>query len=234
VTDLLQYTILDQIPFTVDLPALMKRLRVKETGPHAAEFTHLLEQAQAVARPRALYLAAYITNRGEDWVEIEGTRFDSRVLVVNLQQAHRVFPYLVTCGPELQEWAAGLDDMLLSFWAEGIKEAALFCAITAFNAHVEDCYHPGHTASMSPGSLADWPIQQQRAFFDLLHGQENAIGVCLTESMLMVPNKSVSGIRFSTEAAFESCQLCPREGCPGRRAVYDSDLYDSRYCLHGN
>ena len=69
---------------------------------------------------------------------------------------------------------------------------------------------------------------------DLLHGQENAIGVCLTDSMLMVPNKSVSGIRFPTEAAFESCQLCPRQGCPGRRAVYDPDLYDSKYCLHGN
>jgi hypothetical protein len=231
-TDPLQYTILDQIPFTVDPPALMKRLRVKESGPHAAEFSHLVEQAQTVARPRALYLPAYITHRGEDWVELEGLRFDSRILAVNLQQAYRVFPYLVTCGPELQEWAAALDDILLSFWAEGIKEAALSCAITALNAHMEDGYRLGHTASMNPGSLVDWPIQQQRVFFDLLRGQESAIGVCLTDSMLMVPNKSVSGIRFPTEAAFESCQLCPREGCPGRRTVYDPELYDSRYCLH--
>jgi hypothetical protein len=39
----------------------------------------------------------------------------------------------------------------------------------------------------------------------------------------------VSGIRFPTTESFESCQLCPRAGCPGRRAAYDASLYDRRY-----
>jgi len=47
----------------------------------------------------------------------------------------------------------------------------------------------------------------------------------------MVPVKSVSGILFPTEESFASCQLCPREVCPGRRAPYDPDLYDAKYRL---
>ena len=82
---------------------------------------------------------------------------------------------------------------------------------------------------MSPGSLADWPLEQQRALFAVLGDTEGLIGVRLAESCLMIPTKSVSGMRFPTETSFESCQLCPRAVCPGRRAPYDKGLYDRKY-----
>ena len=82
---------------------------------------------------------------------------------------------------------------------------------------------------MNPGSLPDWPIQQQRPLFQLLGDPNTAIGVELTASYLMEPNKSVSGIRFPTEERFESCMLCPRQDCPGRRSAYDPELYDQKY-----
>jgi hypothetical protein len=53
--------------------------------------------------------------------------------------------------------------------------------------------------------------------------------VTLTDSFLMVPTKSVSGIVFPTEVSFESCRLCPRSDCPGRRAKYDPNLWEQRY-----
>ena len=120
--------------------------------------------------------------------------------------------------------------MLTGFWAEAIKEMALFTALNSLSDYLEERYRPGHTASMNPGSLQDWPIQQQQPLFELFGLNAAHIGVRLTDSLLMVPTKTVSGIRFSTQVDFESCQLCPRDGCPGRRAIYDPDLYDSRYC----
>jgi hypothetical protein len=95
--------------------------------------------------------------------------------------------------------------------------------------HLTSLYEPGKLSRMSPGSLADWPIQEQRPLFKILGNTEKMIGVHLTESLLMVPTKSVSGIRFPTEESFESCQLCPREECPNRRAPYEADLYNQRY-----
>ncbi len=82
---------------------------------------------------------------------------------------------------------------------------------------------------MNPGSLPDWPLPQQLPLFQLLGDVEGLIGVHLKESFLMVPTKTVSGIFFPTETRFESCQLCPREDCPGRRAPYDAALFQSRY-----
>jgi hypothetical protein len=39
----------------------------------------------------------------------------------------------------------------------------------------------------------------------------------------MVPNKSVSGVRFPTEIDFRSCQVCQREDCPSRSAAFDPE-----------
>lgn len=224
--------IIDRIPFSPPVDGLIKRLRIRPGKE--AEFLRLLEAASRIARPRGLYLAAYLTNRGEDWIEIEGVRFTSRVLRVNLEPAHRVFPYLATCGVELQQWGDELEDMLLRYWAEIIKEAALACALREVSASVEGRYCPGKTSTMSPGSLQDWPIEEQRPLFRLLGAHSDQIGVRLTDSLLMAPSKTVSGIRFPNEVDFESCQLCSRDGCLGRRAIYDPQLYDERFCAdHG-
>jgi len=85
---------------------------------------------------------------------------------------------------------------------------------------------------MSPGSLADWPITQQTQLFTLLGDVEGAIGVQLTDSFLMVPMKSVSGMHFPTEISFHSCSLCPRKECPGRSAPYDEHLWAEKYAQH--
>jgi len=58
---------------------------------------------------------------------------------------------------------------------------------------------------------------------------KDLIGVELTDSFLMIPNESVSGIYFPAEVRFETCQLCPREICPGRRAPYDKNLLQAYY-----
>jgi len=48
----------------------------------------------------------------------------------------------------------------------------------------------------------------------------------LTDSFLMKPNKTVSGIVFPTEEDFRSCQVCRRADCPSRSAAFDAHLWD--------
>ncbi len=224
-----QAKVLDNIPFQADVQALAQRLHVKDGTQSATTLRSLLDQAQSIARPKALYRVAFIDTRGDDWIVMEGTRLSSRVLRVNLESAHRAFPYVATCGTELAEWANSFPDLLQRFWADAISEAALRLAYQALSNHVAEEYRPGHLSHMSPGSLPDWPLNQQRPLFGILGNVEETIGVRLSESLLMAPIKSVSGILFPTEATFESCQLCPRERCPGRRAPYDQSLLDTRY-----
>lgn len=221
--------ILDTIPYEPNVSALTKRLRIKPGSPYVAELQDLIDTAKSLAKPKALYRVAYIESKNDDTVTIDGITFSSRVLSVNFAQTHRVFAFIATCGAELGAWAHSIDDMVWSFWCEAIKEDALRAASLALNQHLTTCYDLGRTATMNPGSLPDWPIQQQRPLFQLLDDPYTAIGVELTASYLMIPNKTVSGIRFPIEERFESCMLCPRQDCPGRRSAYDPELYDQKY-----
>ena len=222
---------LDSVPFHIDLPKLLERLRVPGGDERVAEVEQLAQQAQAIGRPKAVCRVVFVDEKGEDYVVLGGVKLASRVLRVNMAQAHRAVAFVATCGTELGQWAAGIDGMLERYYADAINELALVAALHALDAHITERINPGPTSTMNPGSLTDWPIDQQRPLFDILGDVEAAIGVRLTESWLMLPNKSVSGLRFATEVRFESCQLCPREGCPGRRAKYDERLYDERYGL---
>jgi hypothetical protein len=223
--------ILEEIRFRPDLEGLKRKLRVRDGSSWSDRFTSLVREAEAIARPRALYGVAYIDAKSEGSVVVDGIPFDSRVLRVNLEAAHRVFPFLATCGSELHEWAAAQDDVLQRYYADEIAEAALRQALAFLREHLKARFRLGRTSTMSPGSLPDWPIQAQRPLFALFGSTPDLVGVRLTDSLLMVPSKSVSGISFPTEQTFASCQLCPREGCPSRQAPYDGELYEKKY--HG-
>jgi hypothetical protein len=222
-------TVLDSIPFRLDRADLFEAVRMKPGDDHAAELEQFAAEAEQVARPKGLYAIAYIESKGERSVVIEGVEFTSRVLRVNLDAAERVFPSVTTCGTELEEWSGAIRDPLAGFWADSIKRLALRAAGAAVARHLDEHVRPGPTSSMAPGSLEDWPLEQQGPLFRMLGDVEATIGVRLSDSFLMVPTKSVSSIRFPTEVRFESCQLCPRESCPSRRAPYDPGLFDERY-----
>lgn len=219
--------ILNDIPFAWDIEDLRRRLRVPERI--FPQFMALFDEGRQIARPKAMYRPAYIEERTEEAILVEGQWFHSRVISVNVLEAHRIFLYAASCGLELDAWSKRQEDALKIFWAASIKEDALSCAINAVEKHVEDHYHPGKTAHQNPGSLADFPLCEQKALFGLLGDTCSAVGITLLPSTMMLPSHSVSGIIFPTVAHFESCMLCPREHCPGRRAAYDRDLYNLTY-----
>jgi hypothetical protein len=222
--------VLEDIPWQIDLDRLAQQLHLAERQDDLQELEQLVAQALAVGRPKASYALAPIDLRGEQSVVVQGVELRSRVLRVNLEHTHRVFPFVATCGTELEDWSQTISDRILHrFWADQIKESALRSAIAYMRDHLVSHYQPGRIAQMNPGSLADWPLGQQKPLFRILGTAPQRIGVQLTERMLMIPTKSVSGIIFPTESTFESCQLCPLEECPNRRAAYDPTLYSRRY-----
>jgi hypothetical protein len=158
-----------------------------------------------------------------DEVVIAGTRFRSRVLRKNLDDVGRVFPVVMTVGPRLEE-AADRSDMLERYYLDAIANLILAEARLQLIRHLCDRFGIEKLSWMSPGSLQEWPIEEQRPLFSLLPGVEDRLGVHLTESCLMLPRKSVSGIYFPSETTFFSCRLCPRERCENRKARYDEAL----------
>jgi hypothetical protein len=203
----------------------MKAMRVrKATAQVEGMVREMAEQAQAIARPKAAYRVSRVEHVDEDSVDIDGVRFTSRVLSKCLLMLNRVFPCICTCGREIDGLVVPPDDVMRGYCLETIKTFAVAASIQFIGNHLKQTYATGQLSHMNPGSLADWPLTQQRKLFSLLGDVEKLIGVRLTESSVMYPLKSVSGIIFPTEVRFESCQLCPREKCPGRRMAYSSEM----------
>ena len=222
-------TLIDEVPVHLDLATLLKRNRLKADSEPAQEFQMFLSEAQQIAHPKAVFIETFVTSRGSETVTIDGQTFTSRVLRTHLAKIERVFPFVATCGEELDrmKWPAG--DILKQFWLEDIKAFALECIIEKLIAHVKACFSLDKTASMNPGSGDGelWPIEQQRLLFDLFKGKHSQIGVVLTDNYLMIPTKSVSGIIFPTAIAFHTCQLCRREVCSERKVTFDEQLWRS-------
>lgn len=224
----------DALPFSLKPPDILQAMRVRPGSGREADVLRLIAEAEAIARPKAIYRLAFIEDKTDNTIVAAGYTFTSRILRVNLDGLHRSFFFVCTAGRELAAWVQAQPDMLLQYYADSITEAVLHSATLGFFQRLSETYGLGQTAVMNPGSLADWPMSEQRPLFALLGDVEAAIGVSLTPSMLMLPTKSVSGILFPTNEGFASCQLCPRSACPNRRMPYEPEMFEEKYAGGGS
>lgn len=223
----MEKTILTQFDFNLEIGDVLRALRLNEDGEEdiAALAARLLDNSEKYARPKALFSNAE-TVFSDGSVTINGVKLQNAFLSERLAESSHVIPYVATCGTELEEWSDSLTDPLERYWADTIKLLYLAKARSALYSEVKRLYFPKakNLSSLNPGSLKEWPIQGQVALFKLLGGVTPDIGVRLTESMLMLPPKTISGIYFSSEKEYENCMLCPREGCPNRRVPFAGNM----------
>ena len=219
--------ILKNIPFKLDRELLMDDLRIFPNTEEAADFESLIRKVEKVANPKALYIVSFVEAKGEDTVRMDGISFTSRVLRKNLEEVERVFPFVATCGEELDLIQIPEDDFIKAYWLDVIKVAILEVAGEYLIDRLMKRFALKKVSTMSPGSgdLDVWPIEQQKQLFRILGNTQGDIGVRLTDSCVMIPTKSISGICFPTERDFRSCQLCHRENCPSRSASFDEELW---------
>lgn len=222
--------VLEKIPLSLNEREVKTKLHWRERAGSSFDLRQLIREALSLIKPKIIYKVSYIERKGRDEIGIEGVTFSSKVLRKNLATVERIFPFIITIGPDLEKYASGCNDLLRQYYLEGLADIALDKADLHLKRHLKKRFGLTGLSSMSPGSLEDWPIAQQKELFSLFGETDRPIGVILTEHMLMIPRKSISGIYFPTRMSFLSCQLCPRKDCPSRRTAYDRDL-KKRYRL---
>ena len=205
--------VLNSIPVKLDSEVVLKQMHVSNKSEMILTMIEeLIEIVRPIAKPKAIYDVAYVENKSEDSLDISGVMFTSRVLKVNLDKVERVFPYVVTCGRELDEIRVSSDKSFRIYCLDQIKETVLVSAMNYLEDYLRRKYALGQVSIMSPGagSADDWPIAQQEGLFSIFGDRakaEDLIGVRLTDKLLMIPIKSESGIFFPAEINFEACQL---------------------------
>jgi len=217
-------SILNNMPINLDTEEVKKKLCLNRKLRDAAETEETIRMGKSLLHPSVTYRVSYIDDKAESTVKISGVTFTSRILRKNLEKAEKVFPFIITVGNELEKKASSINNLLKQYYLETIGDIALEACRKYLEAHLKKKYGIEKLAYMSPGSLKEWPITEQKFLFSLFHEKENRLGVRLTDKMLMIPRKSLSGFFFPTKVTFLSCQLCPRERCPSRSAPYDESL----------
>jgi len=212
--------IIDHIQISLQEGEVAARLRFDPARAESENLRDLVSLAQMLIQLRAIYEVAYVAGKEKGTVEVAGVSFKSQLLHENLVTANKVFPYIVTVGPNLERNAVAQDDLLRQYYLEEIANLALEQAAGWLASNLASHYGVGRLSNLSPGSLEDWPITEQPKLFSIFGDTERLIGVRLTESLLMVPRKSISGILFPSEEGFVACQLCEREHCQGRKAPF--------------
>lgn len=225
----LKMKIFADIPVQLDLDRLFEKNCIKKNNDDVAEFKNLVDIVRKIGAPKVLFKECFIDQKGIDTVSIEGVTFKSSVLRKNLDTIERVFAYVVTCGKEVDEIKISQGDFLKEYWLDTIKQELLDFSRKYLDDYLARQYSIEKTVSMQPGSgnISVWPIEQQKELFSLLGDVEKFIGVRLTESFLMLPVKSISGIIFPSRIDFQSCQLCYRKKCSRRKASFNKDLWKS-------
>lgn len=214
---------IDTASLSIDL--LLEELHMTEKHKQYASIEAMFKDAVSIAKPVAIY-ATFAPELHEETISINGIKIEDPFVFEMLKERELVFPFVATCGFEIEEWSKLFTNMFEQYAADALKEIFLEAVTDALRAKIrEDYYTPEkNIANINPGSLSEWPIQGQVPLFEMLGGADsvkNDIGVVLKESMLMVPVKSVSGIAFQSDEAYHNCQLCPLEDCPDRVAPYE-------------
>lgn len=212
-------------PFNPSLVQYKRSVRFDDLDDAQDEAMDVYKKAQEVLQPKVLICERFISDHrrvdGIPTITIDGAVFTGKALRV-LDDIHRVFAYVATCGDEMESLDVSHMDMLAPYWVDSIKQQGLRDARLALMAYCRQTCGISRPKSLNPGSgnVDIWPIEQQQFLFEILGGSAD-IGVSLTESFLMLPNKSISGFIFASPTEdYESCAYCEKERCPNRRVPF--------------
>ena len=144
--------LLDDIKFVIDFNNLLEELHIESDTKKAKKIKCITEKALELASPKVLYKTSFIDEKGDDYVIIEGIKFVSKILRDNLDSVQKVFPYVATCGKELEEWSRQYeDDFLINYWTDVIKRKALNTARETLKKDIKDKKFKGTISKMNPG-----------------------------------------------------------------------------------
>ena len=180
------------------------------------EVQAVLEEVRPWLRPQFCYL-----------VVKEQPAFDmGKIIMRQLRGSEAYALFICTSGTEYEAYLQRLKDngdMVRVFIADAMGSViAEHCADQMEICLQESIDKLGwrHTNRFSPG-YCGWHVSQQQLLFPLFGGQ--TCGVCLTESSLMVPIKSVSGIIGLGEKVRKldyTCGLCDFKQCYKRKLKF--------------
>ncbi len=151
---------------------------------------------------------------------VNGLDFHSgKIITGSLRKSEKIAFFIMTAGNGIENWSREMirgGDPLMGYIIDLLGSETVESAMDLIQANLEERmeYQGYHiTNRYSPG-YCGWQVQEQQKLFRLF--PDNFCGVSLSESSLMIPIKSVSGIigigREVRKMAY-ACNICDQKNC---------------------
>lgn len=185
-----EYFVIDKNRIKIDEKELKRRLCVSSDFD-VSEFGKVAAELVLASTPKACYVRTDISV-GEDFVKFPFGRVNSRDLAKNLSGCDKAFVFAVTLGH-------GVERLLVK--KSHLSAAEFFIYDAAGSALIESVCDEAEKIikgkekckpRFSPG-YGDVSLDVQRDVLSLV-GAERLLGITLTDSCLMIPQKSITAI----------------------------------------
>lgn len=193
----------------------------------------LLERIESVTHPRfCFFLSDGELDEAEDRLSVNDTCFSiGKIITRQLRGSSSYAFFAATAGADFEKFQHALQqegDMVKIYIADAIgsimAEKAADCMETALDEYTRDRGWK-HTNRFSPG-YCGWHVSEQKKLFPLFPSAEPC-GIRLTDSSLMLPIKSVSGVIGVGERVRKleyTCGLCTYDKCYRRKQRGDGKV----------
>jgi len=210
----------------------MDKLALRLGGRNGRRFSHstkskvLTSKAKlnGLVKPRLIYTVKKVKHVEKGMVTLNNEiRFKSPKLSKTLGDSREIICFVATIGrPIEREVGRFLREKRLSeaYILDAVGSVTVEDMVERFQGYMDLRYKKERKAStlrFSPG-YCDWSIKEQKKLFAVLDAEQ--VGIQLTESCLMNPRKSISGV-FGISPLdlprYNPCSDCRKSNCEARR-----------------
>lgn len=190
------------------------------------EVRGVLGRVEAVVSPRfCFFISGGELDETKEMLSVNDTFFNiGKIITRQLRGSSTYAFFAATAGADFEKFQHALQqegDMVEIYIADAIgsimAEKAADCMETALDEYIRDRGWK-HTNRFSPG-YCGWHVSEQKKLFPLFPSAEPC-GIRLTDSSLMLPIKSVSGVigvGDSVRKLEYTCGLCNYDRCYRRK-----------------
>ncbi|WP_296557752.1 hypothetical protein [uncultured Acetobacterium sp.] len=190
----MSYKIFEKYPFSYDMESLDKELHLRGNEAMLDILEAIYKMVEKITRPKAIYFEARITEKTDESVKINGVPFESQLLRGYVNQGDPVFPYIVTVGTELDDYAKTLKDPMKLFMIDEVMNLLVNTGKVFVADRVKEATGWQSVQDYVPGNGEEWSTVEQKRLFDLFAGETAKIGVTLGDNYFVLPGRSTIGV----------------------------------------
>ncbi|MFP3867481.1 MAG: vitamin B12 dependent-methionine synthase activation domain-containing protein [Desulfobacteraceae bacterium] len=186
------------------------------------------KKSRQIIKPKLIYQKHKLKKVSNGVILLDGNqRLRSTKLSKTLRHSQELVCFLATIGSGIEKEINRLMQqrrLAEAYLLDAMGSTMVENLVEQFQSHMRQHYRTKDkmvTLRFSPG-YCDWPVTEQKKLFRLIDFQR--VGVELTDSCLMKPRKSISGVfgllpcpDGKDRRTYNPCLECNKINCPARR-----------------